>query len=98
MLILRSCLLRLLVLPANVIDGEIGRQTLLQLICLVAILQDERVQEAVASDFKLDLGVLAVALYAGGGSIFPSADLDELLDVGDFGRHGGRSGGGREEG
>jgi hypothetical protein len=43
-----------------------GRQTLLQLICLVAILQDERVQEAVASDFKLDLGVLAVALYAGG--------------------------------
>jgi hypothetical protein len=32
------------------------------------------------------------------GSIFPSADLDELLDVGDFGRHGGRSGGGREEG
>lgn len=24
-------------------------------------------------------------------SIFPSADFDELLDVGDFGRHGGRS-------
>jgi hypothetical protein len=56
-------------LSSNPKAGEVeltGRQTLLQLICLVAILQDERVQEAVASDFKLDLGVLAVALYAGG--------------------------------
>ena len=40
------------------------RQTLLQLIRLIRILQDQRVQEAVTSDFKLDLLGFPVTFYA----------------------------------
>lgn len=41
-------------------------QALLKLVGLVGVLQDQRVEEAVASDLKLDLLGLAVALNAGG--------------------------------
>ena len=40
------------------------RQTLLQLIRLIGILQDQRVQEAVTSDFKLDLLGFPITFYA----------------------------------
>jgi len=41
-------------------------QALLKLVGLVGVLQDQRVEEAVASDLELDLLGLAVALNAGG--------------------------------
>lgn len=53
------------------------RQTLLQLIRLVRILQNERVQEAVASDLELDLLRFAVAFYARG--CFPSPGKDQQV-------------------
>ena len=40
------------------------RQTLLQLIRLIRILQNERVQEAVTADFELDLLGFPIAFYA----------------------------------
>jgi len=52
--------------PIQKESAHTRRQTLLQLIRLVRILEDERVQEAVASDLELDLLRFAVAFYARG--------------------------------
>lgn len=59
----------------NVVVGEVDgcggvrrtrRQALLELIGLVGVLQDKRVDEALAADLELDLLGLAVALDPGG--------------------------------
>ena len=46
--------------------GHTRRQTLLQLICLLGILQDQRVKEACAADLEFDLVGLLVPLDAAG--------------------------------
>ena len=51
------------------------RQTLLQLIRLLAIFQHQRVQEACASDFELDLVGLLVALNSASCSNGKSASI-----------------------
>lgn len=40
-------------------------QTLLQLLCLIRVLEHERVDESLASDLELDVVGLLVLLYAG---------------------------------
>jgi hypothetical protein len=45
------------------------RETLLQLLGLVGILEDERVDEPLAPDLELDVVRLLVLLYAGGCSL-----------------------------
>ena len=39
------------------------RQGFLELVGLLIVMQDERVQKALAADLEFDLGVLLVALY-----------------------------------
>jgi len=75
------------VLLADVGDGKTRGQTLLELLGLVGVLKDEGVDVGGASDLELDVVDLLVLLYAGGAGILAPADLDELLDVGNFGRH-----------
>ena len=89
--ILRSYLQSLLLVTlGDVHDLEGWGQALLKLVGLVGVLQDQRVEEAVASDLELDLLGLAVALNAGGGGILAPGNFNELLNVGDLARHDGQ--------
>lgn len=74
------------VLLANIGDGKTRRQALLELLSLVGVLKNEGVYVLRASDLELDVVDLLVLLYAGRAGILAPADLDELLDIGDFGR------------
>lgn len=60
---------------------------MLELLGLVRILQDERIEVSLASDLELGLGGLLALLDTGRGSILAAADLNKLLDIGDFARH-----------
>ena len=73
------------------------RQTLLYLIRLTRILQNQRIQIAFTPNLKLDLSILGFVrrdaflltlLDAGGFGVLSSCDFEELFDVGDFGGHG----------
>jgi hypothetical protein len=82
-----------LVLLGNLGDRQVRGQALLELLGLVVVLQDEGVEVLLTADLELDVVGLLALLDARGGSIRPAADLDELLDIGDFTRHfGGCSG------
>lgn len=59
-------------------QGRTRRQRLLQLIRLLVVVQDERVQQALAPHLELDLVGLPIALYARRGGVFALADLEEL--------------------
>jgi hypothetical protein len=63
----RLRLLRLLILPPHLLHIQIRRQTLLDLICLRGIVQDQRVQVLGAADLELDL-LLLVCLNGEGGA------------------------------
>lgn len=84
-----SCSLSLGVLLWRIGDGEVRWQRLLQLLGLLGILQDKGVEMSLAADLELDLGGLLGALNAGRGSILASANLNEILDIGDLARHFG---------
>ena len=78
-----------LVLLGDILDLEAGRKRLLELLGLLGVLQDESVEVPLAADLELDLLGALVLLDARGRSIASPADLDELLDISDFLRHGG---------
>lgn len=62
------------------------RKRLLQLLGLVGVLEDKRVQVTLAADLEFGL-LCGVLLNADRGCILSSANLDVGLDVGDFARH-----------
>jgi hypothetical protein len=76
-----------LVLLGNLRDVKVRGKALLQLVGLVAVLEDKGVEVSLASDLELDVLGLLVLLDARGRSVLPTADLDELLDIGDLTRH-----------
>ena len=64
---------------------------LLELIGLLGILEDKGVKVTLAADLELDGGGLLAALDASRAGVLAAADLDEVLDVGDFSWHFGGS-------
>lgn len=66
-------------------------QRLLKLIGLLRILKDKGIQVALAADLELDGRGLLAALDASRAGVLAAADLDEVLDVGDFSWHFGGS-------
>lgn len=64
---------------------------LLELIGLLGILEDKGVEVTLAADLELDSGGLLAALDASRAGVLAAADLDEVLDVGDFSWHFGGS-------
>lgn len=64
---------------------------LLELIGLLGILEDKGVEVTLAADLELDGGGLLAALDASRAGVLAAADLDEVLDVGDFSWHFGGS-------
>jgi len=75
------------VLLGDVLDLELRREGLLELLGLVGVLKDKGVEVALAANLELDLGALAAALDASGGSVLSPGNLNELLDITDFARH-----------
>lgn len=78
-----------LVLSGDLCDLQVGRKALLQLLGLVIVLEHQSVEVLLASDLELDVVGLLVLLDPRGGSVLPTADLDELLDVSDLLGHFG---------
>ena len=56
------------------------RQGFLELVGLLVVMEDERVQEALAADLEFDLGCLLVALYPRSWE----RDVSFWYDLGDF--------------
>ena len=64
---------------------------LLELVGLLGILEDKGVKVTLAADLELDGRGLLAALDASRAGVLAAADLDEVLDVGDFSWHFGGS-------
>jgi len=77
----------------DLLDLQVRGKRLLELLNLVGVLEDKGVELLGAPNLELGLVGLLVLLDPGGGSVLPAADLNELLDVGDFLRHFGGLGG-----
>jgi len=79
--IMHDLFLRLGLALADFADGESWRQTLLQLLRLIRVLDHEGVEVPMAADLELDVLAIGRLLDACRGCILTPADLNELLDV-----------------
>lgn len=64
---------------SNVLDIQTGGKGLTELVSLLSVVEDQGVKVAGAPDLELGLG--AVLLDAGRGSILSAGNLEEVLDV-----------------